>query len=181
MPWCVACTTNDVHPVGCSPERPSDISHFGSWRLSEARCLRISLPRAPIATQNRGLRHVPRPALLTRYAGRLPRAHRDGHLHRRPAVRRSSWAAGIVHAKARKTPTNNPARARLIEQMKRMAEFAEKEQVDATPEVDLASPLPAVRVSRQETAVCQPPQRSVFGSEACAAVVDSPVAPLGRI
>ena len=98
-----------------------------------------------------------------------------------PPVRRSSWAAGIVHAKARKTPTNNPARARLIEQMKRMAEFAEKEQVDATPEVDLASPSPAVRVSRQETAVCQPPQRSVFGSEACAAVVDSPVAPLGRI
>ena len=96
-------------------------------------------------------------------------------------MRRSSWAAGIVHAKARKTPTNNPARARLIEQMKKMAAAVEKELVDATPEVELCSPSAAVRVSRQETEVCQQPQRSVFGSEACAAVVDSPVAPLGRL
>jgi hypothetical protein len=92
-----------------------------------------------------------------------------------------AWAARIVHDKARKTPTNNLARARLIEQMKKMAAAAEKELVDATPEVELCSPSAAVRVSRQETEVCQQPQRSVFGSEACAAVVDSPVAPLGRL
>ena len=94
---------------------------------------------------------------------------------------RKAWAAAIVHAKARKTPTNNPARARLIEQMMKMATVVEKEQVDATREVELCSPSAAMRDSRQETAVCQPPQRSVFGSEACAAVVDSPVTPLGRL
>ena len=98
-----------------------------------------------------------------------------------PPVRRRSWAGDIVHAKARKKPTNDPARARLIEQMKRMAAAVEKGQVDATPEVELCSPSAAVRVSRQETEVCQQPQRSVFGSEAFAAVVASPVAPLGRM
>ena len=88
---------------------------------------------------------------------------------------------GIVHTKARNTATNNDACAQLIERMMEMAAAVEKERVGATRQVELGSPAAALRDSRQETAVCQPPQRSVFGSEACAAVVDSPVAPLGRL
>ena len=98
-----------------------------------------------------------------------------------PPVRRSSWAAGIVHAKARKTPTNNPARARLIEQMKRMAEPAEEKRVDATREVDLASPSPAVQASRPETAAYEPPQRAVFERAVFGSDVGSPVPPLGPL
>ena len=88
---------------------------------------------------------------------------------------------GIVHAKARTTAAKSPARAQLIERMKEIAAAVEKERDDATRQVELGSPAAAVRVSRQETDVCQQPQRSVFGSEACTAVVDSLVAPLGRL
>ena len=86
-----------------------------------------------------------------------------------------------MHAKARNTETNNHACAQLIERMMEMAAAVEKERVGATRQVELGSPAAAVRESRPETDVCQQPQRSVFGSEACAPVLDSPVAPLGRL
>ena len=66
-----------------------------------------------------------------------------------------------MHAKARKTAAKSPARAQLIERMKEIAAAVEKERVDATRQVELGSPAAAVRVSRQETAVCQQSQRSV--------------------
>jgi hypothetical protein len=167
------------HPVGrfCDPAT-STTPPFE--RLSEARCLRLALPRAPTTTKNRGLR--PR-ATRASQALRRTACARASTRHTppaRPAAARRGRPS-IVHAKARKTPPKRRARARLIEQMKKMAEAVEKERVDATPEVELCSPSAAVRVSRQETEVCQQPLRSVFGSEACAAVVDSPVAPFERI
>ena len=45
--------------------------------------------------------------------------------------------------------------------MKEMAAAVEKERVGATHQVELGSPAAAVRVSRQETDVCQQSQRSV--------------------
>ena len=98
-----------------------------------------------------------------------------------PPVRKRSWAADIVHAKARKTPKYDPVRVRLIEQMKTMAETAEKKRVDATREVDLASPSPAVPASRPETAACEPPQRAVFERAVFGSDVGSPVPPLGPL
>ena len=66
-----------------------------------------------------------------------------------------------MHAKARTTAAKSPARAQLIERMKEIAAAVEKERADATRQVELGSPAAAVRVSRQETEVCQQSQRSV--------------------
>ena len=92
-----------------------------------------------------------------------------------------AWAAGIVHSKVRKTPIYDPARAPLIERMKEMASAVEKKGAEAAREVERCPPAAAVRETRQETAVCHPPQRSVFGSEGVAPVVDGPVPPLGLL
>ena len=116
---------------------------------------RYKKPWSPASRDQRFSRATP-DALHVRIDAANPTDARVGNASATP--RR---AARIVHDKARKTPTNDPARARLIEEMKKMAAAVEKELVDATPEVELCSPSAAVRVSRQETDVCQQSQRSV--------------------
>ena len=95
------------------------------------------------------------------------------------ALSNEEWAALMIGTKARKTPIFDPYRANLIARMTTMAAPVEEKSVDATSEVNLASPMPAGPATRQETAVCQPPQRSVAGREACGPAAGSPVPPLG--
>ena len=97
------------------------------------------------------------------------------------ALSNEEWAALMIGTKARKTPVYDPARAPLIATLTRMAAPVEEESVDATREVNLASPMPAGPATRPETAVCQPPQRSVAGREACGPAAGSPMPPLGPL
>ena len=98
----------------------------------------------------------------------------------RPAAFRDvkAWLFDIDHSKARKTPTNNPARAQLVARLKEMVAIVEEKSVGAAK---MASPMPSGQAERPETAVCEPPQRSVAGFEACGHVVGSPVPPLGPL
>ena len=136
------------------------------------RSYRFKKPWSPASRDPRFSRATP-DGLRARVASKYNTGATGGDNH--------AWAALIVGTKARKTPVFDPARAKLIARLTRMAAPVEEKSVDATSEVNLASPKPAGPATRQETAIVQPPQRSVAGREACGPAAGSPVPPLGPL